>query len=265
MKTGNWKNCFFKSGTAAFLAAMSFGCSVLPERDLPVLTAVWSESPVVPDGLPDDAVWSRCESYPLQLPCDRRTAPDCFQGGTVKLAYDERYLYVLAELQDDDIAQYGTENHTLLFNTGDVLELFLWPENGTRYWEFHGTPNGCYAAFMFSGPGRRILEAALRPELEFPTGVALHGTLNNDLDMDRGWTIELAVPLAELTKYGDKLDDKWRILVARYNYSKTLPALEYSASTRLPLTDFHRGDWYGRLRFRQKSIGEAEKTPRQAE
>ena len=259
MKTGNLQKYFFRTGMAALWAIVSFGCRALPEEKLPELIAVRSESPIVPDGRPDDAVWKQCEGYPLQIPRDRRTAPGSFQGGTVKLAYDRECLYLLAELRDDDIVQYGTENHTLLFTTGDVIELFLWPENGTRYWEFHGTPNGCCAAFMFSGPGRRILEAARRPELNFPVGVVLHGTLNDDSDADLGWTAELAIPIAELLKFGNQLSDRWRILVARYNYSKTLPALEYSATSRLPLTDFHRGEWYGYLQFRPEAVNYQDK------
>ena len=39
----------------------------------------------------------------------------------------------------------------------------------------------------------------------------------------------------------------WRILVGRYNYSATLPAIEYSAFPQLPVTNFHLRERYAEL------------------
>lgn len=231
------------------LAGVLAGCATLPEVEPPVLTAVRTMEPMTPDGRSAEAVWRRCESYSLRMPLDRKSDPTCFQPGTVKLAYNDHYLYLYAELADDDIAQYGQENHTFLYDTGDVIELFLWPEKRNHYWEIYGAPNGRYTVFSYPGPGRRIFAEAARREVKLPLGVTLRGTLNDYRDTDAGWTIELAVPWSELLKYGDTLEDDWRVMITRYNYSKTLPAREFSATTQLPATDFHRRKWYGRLRF----------------
>ena len=167
------------------------------------------------------------------------------------MAYDEQYFYLFAELNDDDITQYG-KKHTRLWETGDVIELFLWPENSMHYWEFLAAPNEAYLALAYPSSGRRIFLETIRSNLTAPLGFFLQGTLNDYQDTDYRWNIELAISMSELLKHGNKLTDNWRILISRYNYSKTLEKIEYSAIPCLPITGFHQRNYYGYLVFEKK-------------
>ena len=233
----------------SILSVLLAGCSLVSSNK-PILIAVKSEAPVILNGAMDDPVWNYCPRYSLYQPLDNQT--DHFQAGFIRLAYDEQYFYLLAELKDDDIVQYG-ENHTNLWEAGDVIELFLWPESDMHYWEFQAAPNGAYLALAYPSPGRRILPQVIRSNLVLPLGISLQGTLNDYRDTDHEWIIELAIPMDELLRHGNKLTDNWRILISRYNYSKSLETIQYSVAVpHLPVTDFHRRNYYAYLKFEEK-------------
>jgi len=79
------------------------------------------------------------------------------------------------------------------------------------------------------------------------------GTLNDWKDKDKGWTAEMAVPIADLTRFGDVFggESKWRILISRYNYSRYLSNVELTSLPCLSKTDFHLIEEYAVLILRQ--------------
>lgn len=236
------------------LLAAAAGCGVFPPSAPPRLAAAWTAEPVTPDGVAAEEVWSRAQPYPLLPPRDRNGGTGCRQPGTVRFAYDDRFLYVLAELDDDDVVQEEERDNRHLYETGDVLELFLWPEGKAHYWEIYAAPNGRRSMLFFPGAGRKIFLTARQEHTRLRAGARVDGTLNDWSDRDRGWTAEIAIPLEELTRYGDPFgaSGNWRAMAARYNYSVTLPEIEYSATSPLPKTDFHLREAYGKLVFPER-------------
>ena len=87
------------------LLAAAAGCGVFPPSAPPRLAAARTAEPVTPDGVAAEEVWSRAQPYPLLPPRDRNGGTGCRQPGTGRVAYDDRFLYVLAELDDDDVVQ----------------------------------------------------------------------------------------------------------------------------------------------------------------
>ena len=55
--------------------------------------------------------------------------------GKVSLLYDSRYLYVHAELQDDDLVAESDGDQVMLCNFGDVFEIFLKPADANHLTE----------------------------------------------------------------------------------------------------------------------------------
>jgi len=118
-----------------------------------VLVAKYTEKPVVIDRNLDDIIWQKAVRYPLSLSKDKKhTRPE--EKGEVMLAWDEQHLYIGAYLIDSDIVQTG-ENQTHLYQTGDLIEIFLKPEKEEWYWELYGTPNNKQTVFWF--PSRKFL------------------------------------------------------------------------------------------------------------
>jgi len=77
-------------------------------------------------GALDDAVWRRAPVYPLTLAADKITAGESLsEGGTVKLAWNEHFLFVAVEFEDSDVVAEGTRDGEHHYAKGDVAEIFL--------------------------------------------------------------------------------------------------------------------------------------------
>ena len=87
----------------------------------------------------------------------------------------------------------------------DVLELFIKPlESSLLYYEFEFSASNQIFDAYFVKRGAPLDEAtAWNSGLR--VAVAVDGTLNNPKDDDRGWSLELAVPLADLHHAGNSI------------------------------------------------------------
>ena len=215
-----------------------------------------ASGPISIDGNLDKPDWQRAEKIVLvTTPGGKET-----QTLTVaKLLYDDEYLYFCAELEDHDLV--GTaQGHDSEWGEGenDVVELFIKPETTEpgywphgAYWEFHAMPQGATRDYLYAKKGYPETIAVLA-ESGMKTAIIMHGTLNNWMEYDEGYTVEMAIPLAAFKTLAPspKPGDRWRFLVARYDYSVHIEGcLETSASADLPTLDFHKTECYPYLVF----------------
>ena len=240
------KNIFIIVSCMAF-AMMLCSCTLFnggiwPSTEIEVRRAM---IPVNVDGKVTDEIWSRSKYYPMVIPNDPdRLREWCnnrpYQEGTVQVAYDDNYVYVLAKLIDDDIVQYG-EGGTHLYSRGDTFEFFLQnPENG-HYWEIYGSANSKFTVMFFENGGKRIFPEAIQKDDKIKVAVTMDGTLNNSKDNDKYFIVEMAIPMSIIKSKGDvfKPGTKWNILCARYNYSKSLFDLELTCTSAMPKANWH--------------------------
>jgi len=234
-------------------------------KDRP-MKAVYAAMPVVVDGKLDDQVWKDAVVYEMLLPVDIRSSalPDYLnnrrdkvvkEGAKVRIAWDKDNIYISAEMTDSDLYCYDEGDQKHYYKSGDVLEVFLKPENNpneTWYWELYCAPNGCKTAFFFPGMGCKIFPKAE----EFPiegqkTGAVCNGTVNVWEDKDKGWTAEMSVPIKDLTARGEKFGpgSKWKILVSRYNYNRYFTAPECSSFPQLSKLNYHLCEEYALVEF----------------
>jgi len=233
------------------LAGLATGCSQIPAEkpDNLEVIAVYTPTPVVIDGKLDDAVWQRAPRYPTN---SYNQTPQ--EAGTVQFAWDNQYFYAAAVLSDSEIVQYGQQMQSMLFTTGDTFEIFLRPAADTYYWELYATPTNVMSSFFFSGPGAAICR--LEPD-QLMTGMrtasTVYGTVNVWQDRDQTWQLEMAIPVAELTRYGAAFGpgQHWRILVGRYNFTRYLGKTELSGITEFKDDNrsFHYLPSYGYLKL----------------
>jgi hypothetical protein len=220
-----------------------------------VMEASYTGTSVTIDGKLDEEVWKRAKVYPLQMSRDKIAQGLEFQEpGYVRLAWDSNFLYIGLELTDSDIVAEGTADNLQHYNLGDVGEVFLKPVDETWYWELYVTPAGRNSTFWFPGRGRLGLPSCFEAHhFNLKVAAQCDGTLNDWHDRDREWTAEMAVPLSELTARGEKFGpgSRWRILVARYNYTRysKYTGPELSMVPQLSQTNYHLVDEYADLIF----------------
>ena len=125
----------------------------------PVVNVAKCDAPIVLDGKLDDPAWAKATPYQMALPFTGRDMlpkvkatrdKEPFEGAEVKYLYTNDTLYIGVKLQDTDVYQNGTEDQSHFYQQGDLVEVFLKPENASAYWEIYGTPNNLKTTFRFS-------------------------------------------------------------------------------------------------------------------
>ena len=128
----------------------------------PVVNVAKCDSPIVLDGKLDDPAWAKATPYQMALPFSGRDMlpkvkatrdKEPFEGAEVKYLYTNDTLYIGVKLQDTDVYQTGTEDQSHFYQQGDLVEVFLKPENASPYWEIYGTPNNLKTTFRFTARG----------------------------------------------------------------------------------------------------------------
>ena len=224
----------------------------------PVVNVAKCDAPIVLDGKLDDPAWAKATPYQMALPFTGRDMlpkvkatrdKEPFEGAEVKYLYTNDTLYIGVKLQDTDVYQNGTEDQSHFYQQGDLVEVFLKPENASAYWEIYGTPNNLKTTFRFTARGcGRADWGELDPA--FNCAATVQGTLNKSDDKDGGWTIEMAFPFKMLEAFCGvpfAKGQKWTCLVARYNYNNSNTGYQNSSVPMLPQASYHLIEYYAAL------------------
>lgn len=222
------------SACATMLAAQPVAHQKTPLLNTPKhYVACLASSPVVVDGQASDTAWKQAKWSDAFVDIEGEGHPAPRFQTQMKMLWDERYLYVLAELEEPHVWAYVKNRDEVVFHDND-FEVFVDPDNdGHNYFEieinaietvfdlFMPKPyrNGSGALISWDTPG---LQAAVK----------VRGTANNPSDTDRGWTVELAIPFAALT-LGNHPDvpregSLWRINFSRVEWQTEVLGNGYS-------------------------------------
>ena len=150
---------------------------------------------VITDDVWDNAVWS---DYFRNIEGDLK--PDPPLRTRMKMLWDDKYLYIAAELEEPHVWAYLQQHDDIVYYDND-FEIFIDPRNTThQYFEIEvNARNTIFDLFMprayRNGSGALISWDA--PGLQ--SAVKVNGTLNDPTDKDRGWTVEMAIPFAAVT------------------------------------------------------------------
>lgn len=221
------------------------------------IKAVYTASPIVLDGALTEEAWQKAPAYVpvFSRQSFKNSKAKCREGedpGTFRLLWNQKYLYIGIVFKDKDIVADGLEDQMVHCRMGDLAEIFLKPVNNTYYWELYVTPLNKKTAFFYPGRGRHGLPSCLPKEIplkKMATAVKCKGTLNNSFDTDGCWSAEVAVPIDEINARGIRLAPgvPWKILLARYNYTRYGLGKELTAFPALEQTNFHLIEEYGNL------------------
>jgi hypothetical protein len=264
-----------------------------PADQIAHYTAHRTPTPPTVDGRLDEAAW-------LAVPRSPRFRDLISGGATIHntqaaLLWDDTHLYVGYWVEEPFVTATLTERDAPIYQDNDV-ELFIAGKDGyyeleinalgTIYevfflWEEAYWRKG-YAAmpeFAANAPGRRPFNGVAfdkHPrgvrlgfwEWDFPglqVGVWIDGTLNDNRDRDRGWTVEVALPwtgMATLAQ-GDhrslppRSGDAWRMDFSRFNqYKEAAPANDSSGWAWSPhgVWDSHVPEVFPYIHFSDEAV-----------
>lgn len=197
------------------------------------------------DGKLDDAAWQAAPSTPAFV--YTMTGGPAKSETHAKLLYDDQFLYVAFDVQTGDVWGTKTQKDEPIYGE-QAVEIFLDADgDGKTYNELEVSPHNVQfdAAFEYR---RSDLTKAIQWDSHMESAVQVQGTLDNPADTDRGFTVEMKIPLANLyavPHLPPRPGDVWRFNLY-YIDNKKNDAEGFSP----PLVgDFHNLSRFGYLKF----------------
>ena len=228
--------------------------------------------PPVIDGRLDDPVWQTAPwSSPfVDIEGDDKPAPR--YRTRVKMLWDDRCLYIAAELEEPHVRATATKHDSYIFHFDNDFEVFLDPDGDSHlYAELEMNALNTTWDLLLTRPykdGGKAIDAWEIAGLR--TAVHVDGTLNDPRDTDRGWSIEIAWPwegLKQLSKnpVPPRDGDQWRINFSRVQLAHEVVDGKYRKIKRPEqnwvwspqgVIDMHRPETWGYLQFSAAAAGD---------
>ena len=234
--------CAPKNNDAAAPAARIYNC---PQ----------ASAPIVIDGILDEPDWAAAplsEAFADIRGVDFEPKP--VKQTHMKMLWDQDNLYIAGIIEEDNVTASLTEHDAIIYHDND-WEVFLDPDADCRYY-FEIELNALNTVMdllmdrPYSDQGKFYLPWDLRG---LQTAVHVDGTLNDPSDKDRGWTVEMAIPLealcVEFQTPRQLLEMDWKIGFSRVEWLKEGGPEENWVWNPTGVVDMHRPQHWGTLHF----------------
>lgn len=188
-----------------------------PVGPAPVYEAARTRSAILVDGKLDDAAWSNAARVELTFPWEQQKGAK--QKTTVRLLWDDVYLYAAYDCEDKDVTAKFLERDDPTY-MDDAVELYINPDP-TRPLAYYGlemNARGVLYDYLMLFPGPRLIKRFNLSGVQLAT--TIRGTLNEADGTDQGWTLELAIPWVnfnDLAETPPKPGSSWAIQLVRWD------------------------------------------------
>jgi hypothetical protein len=229
--------------------------------------------PITVDGKLDDPAWQAApwsDAF-VDIEGDRKPRPR-FRT-RVKMLWDDRCLYIGAELEEPHVWATLKQHDAVIFQDND-FEVFLDPDGDSHlYAELEINALNTTWDLLLTKPYKDEGRAINAWEITgLRTAVHVDGTLNDSRDQDRGWSVEIAWPwegLKELTSgpVPPRDGDQWRINFSRVEWKHEIVEGQYRKVPKMSednwvwspqhVIDMHRPERWGYLQFSTAPPGKA--------
>lgn len=176
------------------------------------------------DGRLQERAWKKApwtESF-VDIEGDKKPLP--LQETRVKMLWDDQYLYIAAQIEEEHIWAYQDQKDQIVYLEND-FEVFIDPDGDTEnYYELEvNAINNTFDLFLpktYRKGGRAQLKWDIKG---LKTAVNVDGTVNNANDRDKRWIVEMAIPFQALSTEDVKPvlpvnGSEWRINFSRVNW-----------------------------------------------
>ncbi|HRS95224.1 MAG TPA: carbohydrate-binding family 9-like protein [Candidatus Latescibacteria bacterium] len=231
---------------------MTMSTLTLPE--LPVYVCRRTARPISVDGILDEPDWGAAEPMRL-VRTESGAVPE--QPTSVRVLWDDEYLYVAFECVDTDVWATIEERDGALWDE-EVVEVFVDDDSDSRtYLEYEINPlNALVDLYVLNRTGRRD---AIKFMLDWNSSgirhaVRVDGDPRRRGSSDRGWTAEWAIPFGDFTTAPNippRNGDAWRINFYRIDRGDRD---EYSAWSPTGAINFHVPERFGTLVFSTETV-----------
>jgi len=257
------KSVFGKGKTLCFVfLVLGMNIFAQPEKklslgDQAVFKVAKTNKPITIDGKMNENSWKNTEArsfdyfYRIEQQGDK-------QKTTFRMLWDGENLYVFFDCEDQFITA-REKNRDGQPYLDDCAEIFLIPvpDSLNMHFGFEINLNKALNDFIWLNNfyhGKSGMVKSYNPE--FKVEVSINGTVNDNTDIDKGWTMEMAIPLT-IFKGVDtfspvKSGNKWAFLAARQDRNDE-SGDRRSTSTIFPIYDIgksvHQPNRFGLLEF----------------
>lgn len=181
-------------------------------------------SPLTIDGIPDEKSWADVPwtEYFVDIEGSSKPAPKLKTHA--KILWDDSSLYVAAEIEEPHVWANLRQRDTVVFYDND-FEVFIDPDGDTQaYYELEVNALATAWDLLLLKPYRDGGPPVTGWDIAgLQVGTHVDGTINIPADIDKGWTVEIKIPLAALKECSGptglpKAGDKWRIDFSRVEW-----------------------------------------------
>ncbi len=181
--------------------------------------AVLAASPPMIDGKLDEAIWATAATTSLFVQHHNGHAM-ALSDTWAKVTYDAENLYIAYWAQDHQLSTSYTNHDDPTYQNDDTVEVFFDPDgDGKNYYELGISLNAAYDLVVHQVSPWSDDIAWNIEGLEH--AAVANGTVNDDSDLDEGYSVEVKIPLKSLNYLAnDEFQNKqWRFNLFRANYS----------------------------------------------
>ncbi len=212
---------------------------------------------IVIDGKMNETIWSKTEVRSFNYTYNK-TKKDDEQKSSFRMLWDDKNLYVFFDFEDKYLTVRETKRDGAPF-FDDCAEIFIIPvpEQLNTHFGFELNLNKASNDFIYFNNYYNNTNIALKSfNPDFKAEITYSGTVNDNSDIDKGWTMEMEIPLSVFGFLGEfvpvKKGNKWTLLGLRQDRNDA-EGDRRSTSTLFPIADFsknvHEPTDFGLMQF----------------
>lgn len=223
----------------------------------PIFKASKASEIISIDGKMEEAIWQKTEARTLDN-FYRVEKPDDNQKTAFRMLWDDKKLYLFYEMEDKYLTVRETHRDGEPY-LDDCAEIFFItaPDSLDTHFGYELNLNKASNDFIYFNDfyhGKNLAFKGFNPDFEVE--VTFNGTINDNSDIDIGWTIELAIPISNFGVLGQvvpvAVGNRWAFLAIRQDRNDS-EGKRRSTSTIFPIYDIsknvHQTNRFGLVEF----------------
>jgi len=239
--------------------------SQIPPKPMVYQAIKVNDSDILVDGKIEEEAWDQIEWTNFFQDIQGKAFADPYLITKAKILWSDSMVYIGAYMEEPHIWAKITEDEKVMFYDND-FEVFIDPNGDNHnYFEFEfNALNKKWDLFL-----QKPYRDTIKPDLAWDCKGLIHetqiyGSINQSNDLDSAWTIEIGIPIHQLTSE-IKDGDVWRMDFSRVQWEtdilneeylkKDLPEHNWVWSPTWKI-NMHRPEYWGFVQFVDNSLNE---------